>query len=210
MRILTYFRLGTKILYAPLTRPDWFPPLRRECYEQGLGQLVSPAEDPTGWMTIGPTIISGRLFGIRDVSVSCTLSLAKPLAYTRGSCIPIHLSISTSDSQALDLLSSPIAPVVLVLAYLEANLESTSVKRLVGTSKLTQQGDDTLFLESRIVQSAVWWPDSAFVPAEKRERRLFGEIHLSSGITPPFDITDGRLRVGALPLSGALYSPDLV
>jgi hypothetical protein len=189
--------LGTKIAYAPLTRPEPFPPLRQAHYAEGLGQLAAPEEDPAGWTTLLPTTISGRLFDARDVSVTCTLSLAKPLQYTRGSGIPVHLSLSSSDPQALDLLSKPDAPVVKLLAYLEVKTAADKQALLgsVKEAKLVMRGNETLVLESRGVQSAVWWVDPA--PTKEGEKKLFGEIHIGLGTTPPFDVPDARLRVCA-------------
>jgi hypothetical protein len=68
------YRVTTQILYAPHIRPDPFPPLRQSVYDLGVGQLIGPNEDPSGWHELEPTIITGRLFGKRDVTIACTVS----------------------------------------------------------------------------------------------------------------------------------------
>jgi hypothetical protein len=67
------YRVTTQILYAPHIRPDPFPPLRQSVYDLGVGQLIGPNEDPSGWHELEPTIITGRLFGKRDVTIACTV-----------------------------------------------------------------------------------------------------------------------------------------
>jgi hypothetical protein len=184
--------VGTKVAWAPLRRPGPFPVLRQAHYDQGLPQLASPEEDPIGWTTLEPVSMSGRLFDARAVSLSCTLSLANPLTYTRGSLIPVHLVISSKDTQALDLLGVSTAPAVKLLELLEVR---TTLNELGGNVKLFKRDGNTFTRESRAIANAVWWADPASAP--EGERRLFGEIHFGLETTPSFEVPDVRLYVGA-------------
>jgi hypothetical protein len=141
--------------------------------------------------------VSGRLFDTREVNLSCTLSLARPLAYTRGSCIPVHLSIACTDPQGLDLLSIPTAPCVKLLELVETR--TTAHIQPGGSAKdakITHRGGSTFVCESRVIRNAVWWVDPA--PVTEGCRKLFGEIHFGFETTPPFDIPDARLYVSVL------------
>jgi hypothetical protein len=135
--------------------------------------------------------VSGRIFDTRDLTISCTLSLARPLAYTRGSYIPVHLSIKCVDPQALDLLSMPAAPSVKLLELVETR--TTAPSGSAKDAKIKQRDGAAFVCESRVVRSAVWWADPA--PAVEGSRRLFGEIHFGVEMTPPFDVPDARLYV---------------
>ncbi|KAJ7347304.1 hypothetical protein DFH08DRAFT_960651 [Mycena albidolilacea] len=68
--------------------------------------------DPDGWHTLEPITVKGTPFSVRTVEVK--LSLANPLSYTRSASIPCALTIETPDLEALDLVSSPATPVVLL------------------------------------------------------------------------------------------------
>jgi hypothetical protein len=132
----------------------------------------------------------GRFNGLNSIQ----LSLAKPLSYTRGSTIPLSLSIQCADEQILDLLSAPDAAAVRLLC----NIHYTSRKK-------DKQGADqpptavhgpvdaSYYAEFRIAQQAVWW-----VPKEQPEtgvRHLRGEIHIDPGLKPGLLTPEFRLFV---------------
>jgi hypothetical protein len=118
------------------------------------------------------------------------LSLANPLVYTRGSCIPVYLTMTSADAQALDLLGGPTEPVVKLLELVEVRKAN---KLIGGDVTYVRRNGATYSRGSRALASAVWWADPA--PAREGERRLFGEIHFGLETTPPFEIPDVRLYV---------------
>src|ERR1700690_3913014 len=104
--------------------------LWRRAYLEG-STFPRPDGDPEGWNVFDPVVIHGTTLNARAVAVTCTVSpvppkqiqltdahrqlaLATPLCYTIGSVIPCHLSIACPDTQALALLSTPKAIVLLL------------------------------------------------------------------------------------------------
>ncbi|KAJ6551252.1 hypothetical protein B0H19DRAFT_950840, partial [Mycena capillaripes] len=79
--------------------------LRQLAYQNNT-QLSGPYSDPEGWHALDPVQIRGKIFGERTVNAKCTVFLAKPLCYTRGTFIPCAMTIETEDSQAADVLVS--------------------------------------------------------------------------------------------------------
>jgi hypothetical protein len=53
--------------------PPPFPALRHAAYEAHTGQIPDPDADPEGWHTLPPVAVHGRLFGARDVQVTCVV-----------------------------------------------------------------------------------------------------------------------------------------
>jgi len=70
-------------------------------------------------------VISGILFGQREVKVQCTLSLSRPLVYSRGEEIKFTLALASSDLQALELLSSAEA----ISIWLQRNVRTVAPAR---------------------------------------------------------------------------------
>ncbi|KAF9517301.1 hypothetical protein BS47DRAFT_554107 [Hydnum rufescens UP504] len=69
--------------------------------------IPGPRVDPVGW-TISRFTVEGRLFNQRDVSVECQFAYSNPRQYTRGTSIPIFLSVVIdTDEQAAQFLSAP-------------------------------------------------------------------------------------------------------
>ncbi|KAI0701346.1 hypothetical protein BC835DRAFT_1411493 [Cytidiella melzeri] len=201
------YTLETGITYIPLIKPGPPSPVRQLAYQQNC-PLVGPDGDPEGWHTLPPLTMTGTMFGDRTVEVESTLSLAKPLSYTRGSSIPLFLTIKCEDLQALAILSSSNAPVVRLRRTLMLDYEGTfsgvygskgafrspSSKGLFGT------GDDPV----SYLQLATWWR-SPYGSSEGTTRVLQGEIHLSPGLNPTTCL--GKY---AISYDVALYSPNAV
>ncbi|KAI0752587.1 hypothetical protein C8Q80DRAFT_1342136 [Daedaleopsis nitida] len=180
--------LGTVFGYCPIIRPE-APSVARQLAYMNNTPLPGPEADPDGWKCLEPLHIRGSVFSTRNVDAICTLALAKPLCYTRGSVIPCVMTVETTDPQALDLLSAPRSPVVRLLRKIatgEATLGSSGGKKLPGLEY------------EHVVQAlttAVWAPDTARQP---HRRTLHGEIHLSAGLKPT-----SRLGKFELSLNGA-------
>ncbi|KAF8896106.1 hypothetical protein BD779DRAFT_1433414 [Infundibulicybe gibba] len=164
-------RIKTAFGYVPSTRPD--PPslLRQLAYEQCC-PLPGPEIDPMGWKTLRPVTARGTMFKSRTVEARCTLSLAKPLCYTRGSVIPCFLSLEGQDSNTLDLLSTPSSIFVSLRRRVRFYNNTGSARHDVAWTESVED-----------VGSAVWW--AAANPASNAyARHLEGEISLAKDLRP--------------------------
>uniref|UniRef100_D8Q435 Expressed protein n=2 Tax=Schizophyllum commune (strain H4-8 / FGSC 9210) TaxID=578458 RepID=D8Q435_SCHCM len=163
-------QIRTSIVYVPITRPG--PPslVRELAEEQGL-LVPGPADDPGGWISCAPTIVKGKVFKSRKVQIQCTLSLAKPLAYTRGSALPVAVEFRSGDAQALDLLAAPGAIPLRLRRHVRYWAPPASRPREVAWSEVV---DD--------LATATWWHEVG--PAPSGTRRLAGEILLPRDLAP--------------------------
>ncbi|KAL1738217.1 hypothetical protein HDZ31DRAFT_7623, partial [Schizophyllum fasciatum] len=143
--------------YVPSLRPQ--PPsiFRQIAYQQGT-QIPPPSADPEGWHTRKHVLVRGTLFRARQVELSCQLSLARPLTYTRGSVLPLYLRIAAPDRETIDLLGAPQAVTVVLQ------------RRITYRSSGSREQRDE-------VGRAVWWPSQTMAP-DSLSRELEGEIHL--------------------------------
>lgn len=118
------------------------------------------------------------------------------LQYTRGSFIPLCLTLDGEDEHALDLLAISTAPVVDLLAMTELRPMRSHAR------KFSMQTDSPRAPDIAPVQSAVWWADASSRGRAAR-RRIFGELHLRSSATPPFETPELRLayKVGLFAFS---------
>ncbi|KAJ4477346.1 hypothetical protein J3R30DRAFT_3291468 [Lentinula aciculospora] len=170
----TDHRIIASFSYIPITRPEPPSQLRQVAYEENKN-IPGPIADPQGWYTLPPAQIQGKLFNRQSVDLFCTLSLALPLSYTRGSVIPLHLVIQTNDIQALETLSSPRAIIC----------------RLRRTLRYNKTVDPKLRKdEFEHSELATWWPCVESPPPEKEtfKRSLNGEIALSPDLKPTISI----------------------
>ncbi|KAJ7795866.1 hypothetical protein B0H14DRAFT_95669 [Mycena olivaceomarginata] len=166
--------------YFSMHQPGPPSALRQLAYQEN-SPLFGPETDPDGWYTLEPISVKGTLFSARTVEVRVTLSLANPLSYTRSASIPCFLTIETPDPEALDLLSSPATPVVLLeRAVREAkNIGNNAVEACT-------QG--------------IFWasPASAGAPEAAYRRRLMGEIHLKGNLQPSFAVLGFRVEYAVI------------
>jgi hypothetical protein len=110
------------------------------------------------------------------------LTFCVKLIYTRGTPIPLFLLISSTDSQALDLLSatsSPAAKLICNSHDLSANTRHSAT-----------------VADSRDIQSAVWIsvPSNATTHAVP-SRHLIGEIHIPTSLKPGARLKNWMLSV---------------
>ncbi|KDQ57337.1 hypothetical protein JAAARDRAFT_35966 [Jaapia argillacea MUCL 33604] len=153
-------KFSMSFAYVPLAQPGP-PSLLRQLAYQGRTPLPGLGGDRDGWISLPNTTILGTIFTVRPVSATAVLSLALPLCYTRGTSIPCILSLTCSDPQALDLISSQTAPRV----YLQRSAKfpmHTAVNR---------------------EEMAVWWPRQA-ARIDDQVRILEGEIALPNNLKP--------------------------
>ncbi|KAL4249716.1 hypothetical protein ABKN59_006122 [Abortiporus biennis] len=185
----TKCEVGTTVVYTPIIIPEPFSCLRQLAYQQG-SRLVGPEGDPEGWLSLEPIMLRGTAFNSRNTEAELVLSLAKPLSYTRGSIIPLHLTITSSDIQALDLLAHPRAIDIRLrrTVLLDENSYHDPIFSFVGI------GSDNI---SRDEAHAAWWPPLAHsndhdegdnaqrVNVGNGEKRVLdGEIRLDSNLFP--------------------------
>ncbi|KAF9048581.1 hypothetical protein BJ165DRAFT_1526021 [Panaeolus papilionaceus] len=164
-------KLTTAFGYVPSTKPD--PPslLRQLAYQQFL-PLPGPSSDPEGWKTLRPVSVRGILFKKHRVETKCTLSIAKPLCYARGTVIPCFLTMEGNDSQALDLLSSQNSVVVQLR------------RRVRFYNKASSSRPDVAWNESvEDMGTAIWWP-ATDAQNNATTRHLEGEIKLEKDLRP--------------------------
>ncbi|KIY51797.1 hypothetical protein FISHEDRAFT_36554 [Fistulina hepatica ATCC 64428] len=196
-------QIKTTFGYVPSTRPDPPSMLRQISYQQGT-PIPGPQFDPEGWH-ICPSVVSrGCVFKSRHIEVRCTLALALPLAYTRGSVIPCRLQIEGQDPQSLDLLSTPSA---IVLCLQRRVHTQTAPSPLPFRDILSASCED--------VGRAVWWPVNQSCHGEHAYDRHFvrefeGEISLSKDLKPsaaigPFSLS---YEVVLKPFDTAGFTPE--
>ena len=96
--------------------------------------------------------------------------------YTRGSVLPLYLTIRSSDKQALDVLSSPSAPNVVLRRKLTARVPLAHAERF--DAREAQER------EAQPLAKAIWAPSND--PQNESERCLVGEIIVPLSCTPSF------------------------
>ncbi|KAJ3739215.1 hypothetical protein DFH05DRAFT_532940 [Lentinula detonsa] len=178
----TDHRIIAPFVYIPIIRPEPPSQLRSDAYERNT-TIPGPIADPTGWHTLTPVQIQGKLF-TRQATISCILSLALPLSYTRGSIIPLHLVIQSNDPQALETLSSPHA----IICRLRRILRYYPDENKTVDPKLRRE-------ELEHSELATWWPFVEYPSLEESsfQRTLSGEIILSPELMPTTTI--GRFQL---------------
>ncbi|KAL5508511.1 hypothetical protein ACEPAH_6130 [Sanghuangporus vaninii] len=191
--------ISTRIGYTPITRPGPFSSARRRAYmEKTL--IPGPSIDPRGWRVSRDTRVDGTLFKQREISATYTdimkLALATPLAYTRGTVIPCHLTIRSSDKQALDLLSTPSAPRI------------TFRRKLITRMVLTpaERADLATFPDDQPLSRAIWAP----IERSANEVTLTGELSVPVSCVPTFNFGEFRLEyfVDICPPDPAGFQPS--
>ncbi|KAK7032321.1 hypothetical protein VNI00_013280 [Paramarasmius palmivorus] len=184
-------RIRTPFGYVPSSRPE--PPslLRQLAYEQNL-PIPGPHVDAEGWKTLGTTITRGISFHGREAEVQCTLSLAKPLSYTRGSVIPCFLNLWSIDRQTLEWVSNPNS-IALTLCRKVKYYNAPAMAKSEVSWKET----------SKDICTARWWP-SGTIQSDPQNRYLEGEIRLPKDLRP-----SSRVAHFSITYSVDLYPFDL-
>ncbi|OAX36431.1 hypothetical protein K503DRAFT_772523 [Rhizopogon vinicolor AM-OR11-026] len=192
--------LTTDFAYVPITRPDLPSPMLQKAYKENI-PLIGPEGDPEGWHILPTTSVTGTLFGTKSVNVDFTLALPKPLSYARGSAMPLRLTFTGADEQALDLLSSPLATRVILKRSLATGSDAMSED----AGKHT----DNFFVE--IMARAVFWP--ARESSTTGKRVLEGEVKLKStfkqSIVFPRFVVRYHLEVHPFEVAGFMHAPPV-
>ncbi|KAL4249714.1 hypothetical protein ABKN59_006124 [Abortiporus biennis] len=204
-------QVGTNVVYTPVIKPTIPSPLRQLAYAEEH-PLIGPDGDPEGWHSLEPVTIRGTIFNSRNVEAICTLSLAKPLSYTRGSFIPLHLSIQCSDMQALNLLSTPRSIDIKLRRILSMTADSHGLHPAFTVDSVDYQN------MASDIETAAWWP-SAFGAEDNGDlvnyngtsrRMLDGEIRLPVGLYPSSQLLSFAISYVVIfyPMTAVAFSPE--
>ena len=176
-------KLVTMVSFYTVTRPDPASLLRQQSYRDEQ-HVLGPEKDPAGWHRCDPVNLRGRLFDNRIAEVQCTLSVALPLCFTRGTAIPLFISITSHDRQALDLLASPGCIKVQLHRHMRYADISSFNSRGGGGGKQPQP-------KSIVTEcgSAFWWPtkglnDTYNAQTDWGSKTFAGELRLSKFSLP--------------------------
>ncbi|KAK7437000.1 hypothetical protein VKT23_006714 [Stygiomarasmius scandens] len=170
--------LQQTFVYIPAIRPDP-PSLLRQLAYQENSPLAGPSVDPEGWLTLAPVKSHGTVFSSRTVEITCTLSLAKPLSYTRNSVLPLSLLLESNDRQTLDLLTAnPNSAINLRLRRQLDVMRGDSVRSPVWNLP-SQKAEYIVDLGE-----AVWWASADGDVSGEGRVRLDGEIPLAKDLKP--------------------------
>ncbi|KAJ7054580.1 hypothetical protein C8F01DRAFT_478554 [Mycena amicta] len=188
--------LKTRFAYIPV---KYAPPpsgLRMQAYRE-RSRLLGPDIDPGGWAMMSPTVaICGILFKTRPVVVRCKIHLASPPSYARGTPIPLLLTLSSTDAQALALMSSPSAPLVTLRRTIRSQKASTSVTRAL----------DWETAEDDLVRAALWPTGPASTGGACT---LEGEIALPRALTTTSSIGRFSYSVVLSAIDATGFVPDV-
>ncbi|KZT67457.1 hypothetical protein DAEQUDRAFT_713475 [Daedalea quercina L-15889] len=149
--------------------------LRLAAYRDGTA-LSGPDGDPEGWQISPSANITGTLFDARQVEVRYTLAVARPLTHSRGSPIPLSVTVISEDEQALSLLSAPASIRLCLIRF-----------RVLGPNAMFEDTEaarsDQIFQET--VGTAYFWPSDASMSGGS-SRTLWGELLVKSDSKPSF------------------------
>ncbi|KAI4520042.1 hypothetical protein K525DRAFT_204668 [Schizophyllum commune Loenen D] len=193
-------RLPVEFTYIPLSAP---PPasLARQLAYQEKEQIPPPEADVEGWHRTRSVVVSGLVGeGRYEVEVTCCVScqLAVPqgltdcepivLAYTRGSIIPLALTLESHDAAALDLLSAPTAPVARLRRRLRYKADIGKVDEEEEEEGADSRGRQTTTTtpwqdSTTVYDLASWWPCGG-AQRHTYRRCMDGEIHLKEDLRP--------------------------
>ncbi|KAJ3916050.1 hypothetical protein F5877DRAFT_81258 [Lentinula edodes] len=199
-------KLRIPIVYRRKTTPSTTSELRQLAYRANT-PAPGPGLDPYGWSTFDAVDSIGRLLNSRTVILRCTLSLANPLSYTRGSFIPCHLRIESVDEQALDLLASPRTIILNLCRRVKYLFDAGQGMQHNGKSKASK-----LKYEISDVSQASWSQDQDqdVNVNDSRVRCLTGEIPLSKELPPSSDVLSFGVEytVALLPFESVTFLPE--
>ncbi|KAJ3567569.1 hypothetical protein NP233_g6285 [Leucocoprinus birnbaumii] len=163
-------KMSTEVTYLPKTISPPASEKRQTSYREGA-LLPGPSADPDGWEALPAAVIQG-IYQSRPVEATCTLYLAQPLSFTRGTTIPCFLFSSSHDHAFLEALTTPHAVDFRLFRTIERSPQGSSKgKETEMTTQPTQ------------VAKAVWWrPPKTDTPLGLTERCLEGEVHLPKSL----------------------------
>ncbi|TEB23785.1 hypothetical protein FA13DRAFT_1402892 [Coprinellus micaceus] len=205
-------KIIANVLYVPSLISPELPILRCEAYRTGL-YLCSPLEDPDGWAALKPLNIrisarrtegSSNYTKIEAITATCTVYVAKPTTYTRGTLIPCYIVCQNTNPD-------PNQPNHLLRTFAGQECVSLRLKRRLVYFRDARQGasvvardptavssgkyaglDDMCDETKKVGPSAVWWSPRGAGSGEYAARAnvvtLEGEMHLDGDLLPSCDV----------------------
>lgn len=192
--------LTTDFAYVPITKPELPSPMLQKTCRENI-PFIGPEGDPEGWYILPSVTVTGTLFGAKRGNVDFSLALAKPLNYARGSVMPLWLTFTGTDEQALDLLANHQA----IRVFLKRSLATGSD----ATSDYAGKHTDNFFVGT--MARAVFWPAGDASTTGKRVLR--GEVTLKktfkqSVVFPRFSVRY-HLEVHPFEAVGFVHAPHV-
>lgn len=160
--------LTTDFVYVPITKPELPSLMFQKACQENI-PFVGPEGDPEGWYILPPVAVTGTLFGAKRGNIDFNLALAKPLSYARGSAMPLWLTFTGTNEQALDLLANDQAIRIFLMRSLATGSDAT----------IDQLGKPTSNFVN-IMARAVFWPTRDGSTIGKRV--LQGEVSLKKAL----------------------------
>ncbi|OCH94826.1 hypothetical protein OBBRIDRAFT_788829 [Obba rivulosa] len=175
-------KLFVPIMYIPQLRPC-APSILRQLAYQEQSPILGPERDSEGWRALHPVVIRGTLFKTRPVEVICTLSLARPLSYTRGTPLHLALALECNDIQALDLFSTNGSITVSLIQRTSFGADRPTQKS--SAPRTSETSTDSVEMRSQELETAVWWRSAEDTLVQDRNKRSFsGEIQIPTHLAP--------------------------
>ncbi|KAF9048576.1 hypothetical protein BJ165DRAFT_1032323 [Panaeolus papilionaceus] len=175
--------------FIPIIRPPTLPMMCQRAYLNDL-PLDSPFEDPQSWHSLAPVEIMRGVDGnhLRK-PVVCTLFLAKPLSYTRGSFIPLFISVDGGAKGIVDVLTSlPAFPVCLLQ------------RSIIGAHLAGEELPSSAWKVVKDASNMAVWRSNILSDAGIRhgtgahQRTLHGELHLPADLNPTTHIFNFQIE----------------
>ncbi|KAG2075333.1 hypothetical protein BDR04DRAFT_1150147 [Suillus decipiens] len=191
--------LTTDFVYIPITKPELPSPMFQKACQENI-PFIGPEGDSEGWYILPPVTVTGTLFGAKRGNVDFNLALAKPLSYARGSAMPLWLTFTGTDEQALDLLANDQAIHIFLMRSLATGSDATNDQAGKRTGSFVN-----------IMARAVFWPARDGSTIGKRV--LQGEVSLKktlkqSVIFPRFSVRY-HLEVHPFEAVGFVHEPHV-
>ncbi|KIY66486.1 hypothetical protein CYLTODRAFT_377683 [Cylindrobasidium torrendii FP15055 ss-10] len=199
--------IRTVVAYMPRSRPPPPSELRSLAYNESTS-IPGPDVDPDGWRTLPPCTFYGKTGENAQLKVKCTLWLARPLSYTRGSVIPCMLSISSSNHDVLSRLNPALISLRLrqTLTVYPSNIQNSVYQQRPAMDTVVDVRKEAVSMGSaryhetqgrwkdtaQDVGTAVWWP----VHREPDDDRMHfeGEVKLHPQLRPTSQMGNYRIR----------------
>jgi len=151
--------------------------------------MLGPDEDPSGWYVLDPVTLKATMFSIRETLIQCEFAIGSPLTYTLNTPIPLWVTMSSSDGQALDLLVASKAVKARLRRSLAVGWDADDEHREIRT--------DTTFDETSAT-AAIWpvtEPSSQSNENQETQRiAMEGEIFIPSQTKTSFIFSEVCLR----------------
>lgn len=141
-----------------------------------------PEDDVEGW-NVTSTKIRGRIFNQRDVEIDCKFALPAPTSYYRSNPVPFTITLSSLDTQALDLLASSKSLLIQLRQHVALRADSSKTAG-TKTSTLVNVVSQGMFHNTRMN-----------LAASSGVKIMEGLVGIGEGLLPGFDCPMMHLNV---------------